>query len=397
MRTGRLKIAILAAAVLAIALGFVFILLKFQSDPTHSEPALAAGREGLPSSIGDAPNHVSGASKALPAVQVLKPQRRDIARTLTLPANISPWYQATLYAKVPGYLKWMGFDKGDTVKKKQLLAVIDAPEVEQQYRQAQADYKIKRITYQRKYSVWKENPDVIAKQDVDVAEAEAEAAQHIMEHRRTLLEYTSVEAPFAGMITARFADPGTLIQSAAGSATQAAPLYTIMDLDTVRVYVSVPQEAALLAEPGIPATLSVKEAPEQVFRGTVTRTAGALDPATRTLLVEIDLPNPDHVLKPGMYVSATLDLARHLSALALPPTAVVTSDRGKSVFVVSGDTARRVPIKTGLDDGVWLEVTEGLSGDEDVVVVGKSSLTDGQAVLASAYALPAGKPSSQKF
>ncbi len=96
-------------------------------------------------------------------VQVLKPQRRDLAQTLSLPANVSPWYQATLYAKVPGYLKWVGFDKGDQVKKGQLLAVIDAPEVEEQYRQAQADYKIKKVTYQRLASVWKENPDVIAK------------------------------------------------------------------------------------------------------------------------------------------------------------------------------------------------------------------------------------------
>jgi RND family efflux transporter MFP subunit len=374
MRTGRLRVVIFTAAGLAIALVLAFITIKSQSSSSpQSEPALTA------------------------PVQVLKLQRRDIARTLTLPANISPWYQATLYAKVPGYLKWMGFDKGDTVKKGQLLAVIDAPEVEQQYRQAQADYKIKRITYQRKHSVWKENPDVIAKQDVDVAEAEAEAARHIMDHRRTLLEYTSVAAPFVGLITARFADPGALIQSASGSATQAAPLYTIMDLDTVRVYVSVPQEAAMLAEPGIPATLSLKESPDQVFRGTITRTAGALDPATRTLLVEIDLPNPQHVLKPGMYVTATLYLERHLNALALPPTAVVRSDKGKFVFVVRDGTARRMPIKTGLDDGVWLEVTEGLSGDEHVVVVGQSGLTDGQAVRVSAYALPAGKSSSQKY
>jgi RND family efflux transporter MFP subunit len=143
--------------------------------------------------------------------------------------------------------------------------------------------------------------------------------------------------------------------------------------------------------------LSVKEAPGQVFRGPVTRTAGALDPATRALLVEIDLPNPKHVLKPGMYVTATLSLEQHLNALALPPTAVLAADGGKSVFVVADGKARRVPVRTGLDDGVWLEVTSGLSGDEDIVVVGKDGLREGQAVLASRYALPAGKPSSQKY
>lgn len=344
-------------------------------------------------------NHAEPSAAAGLPVQVVKPQRRDIAYTITLPANISPWYQATLYAKVPGYLTWMGFDKGDSVKKGQLLAVIDAPEVEQQYRQAEADYAIKQITFQRLHSVWKDNPDVIAKQDVDVAAAVAEGARHMRDNRRTMLDYTKVYAPFSGVITARFADPGALIQSAAVSATQAVPLYTIMDLDTVRVYVSVPQEVSLLAKAGVPVTLTFKESPGQEFKGSITRTTEALDPATRTLLVEIDMPNKERQLQAGTFVSATLSLRQHPNALVIPPAAIVTggSDKEKSVFVVEQGTARLASVKTDLDDGVWVEVVEGVTEDQDIVVVGKAGLKDGQAVNPSPYNLPAGKPSSQKY
>ncbi len=347
---------------------------------------------------GEAGKSVLTEGSAIP-VQVLKPQRRDLAQTLTLPANVSPWYQATLYAKVPGYLKWMGFDKGDQVKKGQLLAVIDAPEVEEQYRQAQADYKIKKVTYQRLANVWKENPDVIAKQDVDVAEAAAEAAKYLMDSRRTLLDYTKVYAPFSGVITARFADPGAMIQAATGSATQAVPLYTIMDLDIVRVYASVPQEAALLAKPGVKVVLTARELAAQEIIGAITRTTEALDPATRTLLVEIDVPNKDRRLQPGMFVNATFFLREHPNALVIPPSAIAAggTDKVKSVFVVRQGKAYRTPIKTDIDDGVWVEVVEGLTDDDEVVIVGKTGLTEGKSVLASPYNLPSGKPSSQKY
>lgn len=383
MHHPRLVIVVIA---LALLLGSLAVIMLREEQPASSQP----GR------ITSVPPTSSYSASALP-VQVMTPERRDIAQTLTLPANVSPWYQATLYAKVPGYLKWMGVDKGDSVKKGQLLAVIDAPEVEQQFRQAEADYRIKKVTYERLSNVWKDNPDVIAKQDVDMAEAAAEAARHLMDNRKTLLDYTKVYAPFTGVITARFADPGAMIQAATGSATQTAPLYTIMDLDTVRVYVSVPQEKAPLAKPGIRVDLSVKEAPGHVLTGTITRTTQALDPATRTLLVEVDMPNKERRLQPGMFVTATLTLEEHANALALPPAALANDKGGKSVFIVEEGLAKRVPVKTGLDDGVWIEITEGLQEGMEVVVVGKSGLTDGQPVRSSRYNLPAGTPASQKL
>ena len=168
------------------------------------------------------PTFISACSSCSPAdvdprqpvdVQVVKPLRRDVVYSIALPANVSPLYQTTLYAKVSGYLKWIGPDKGDTVKKNQVLAIIDAPEVEEQYQQAIADYKIKKITYDRLSNVLKETPDVIAKQDVDVSEA-ARKAPTLMEQRVALRDYTKVRAPYDGTITARFADPGALIQVA---------------------------------------------------------------------------------------------------------------------------------------------------------------------------------------
>ncbi len=330
-------------------------------------------------------------------VQILKPQRRNLVKSLSLPANVAPWQQATLYAKVPGYLKWVGVDKGDRVTKGQLLAIIDAPEVEQQYEQADADYRIKQVTAQRLMNVWKENPDVIAKQDVDVAEAAAAAAKHARDSRRTLLQYTKVTAPFTGTVTARFADPGAMIQSATGSATQAAPLFTIMDITTVRVYVSVPQEAVLLASPGVRARLTAREVPGREFEGTITRTTQALDPATRTMLVEIDLPNPDRLLRPGMFVTATLLLQEREQVLTLPPAALISDTPGQAAFVVENGVVRKVPIRTGLDDGVWIEITEGLTDTQDVVVVGRAQLRDGQPVQTSPYNLPAGTPARQKM
>lgn len=331
-------------------------------------------------------------------VQVLKAQRRDISRTLTLPGNVSPWYQATLYGKVSGYVKWIGVDKGDLVKKGQLLAVMDAPEIEDQYKQADADYEIKKVTYERYLSVWKESHDIIAKQDVDVVKAAADSAKHLRDSRRTLLGYTNIYAPFAGVITARFADPGALIQAATGSATQAAPLFTIMDMDTVRVYINVPQEAAPLAKAGSPVTLTAREWSEGVD-ATITRSTTALDPATRTLLVEIDVPNKDHRLEPGMFVSAVVHLQQHKNALVIPPSAFVPGRNGKekAVFVVANGKAKLTPVTTGIDDGLAVEIVDGLAGEEDLVAVGKSGLLDGQAVTPSLYNLPVGKPARQKI
>lgn len=331
-------------------------------------------------------------------VQVTKPVRQPLVYTITLPANISPLYQTTLYAKVSGYLKWIGPDKGDHVKKNQVVAIIDAPEIEEQYQQAVADYKIKKITFERLDKVLRESPDVIAKQDVDVAEATYEGAKNLMQQRAAMREYTKVRAPYDGSVTARFADPGALIQLATSSATNAIPLFTVMDLDTVRVYANVPQDESSWITPGkTTARVLLKELPDRSFAGTITRSTLALDPSTRSLLVELDLPNPDHVLRPGTYAELALDLREIPDALVLPPQAVISGPKGKSVFVISQGKAKSVPVQTGITNGTWIEIANGLDGSEDVVVVGKRRLLEGSPVQASPFKLPDAKRSQQKF
>ncbi|MGE3152227.1 MAG: efflux RND transporter periplasmic adaptor subunit [Nitrospiraceae bacterium] len=331
-------------------------------------------------------------------VQVAKPIRRTIAYTVTLPANIAPWYQTTLYAKVSGYLKWIGPDKGDQVKKDEVVAVIDAPEVEEQYQQAVADYKIKKLTYERLSNVWKTTPDVIARQDVDVAQAAYEGAKNQMQQRAVLRDYTKVRAPYDGVVTARFADPGALIQVATSSATTAIPLFTIMDLSTVRVYANVPQDDTPFVTPGTTKTVvNVKELTGRTFTGTVTRTTLALDPTTRSMLVEIDLPNPDHALRPGTFAEVILALREIPDALVVPPNALSTTNKTKLVYVVDQGRAKTKVVQTGITDGKWLEIVSGLTEQEEVVVVGKSKLTEGTPVKASPYNLPEGQVSSQRF
>jgi membrane fusion protein, multidrug efflux system len=373
------------------------VLLLWLGACQPEEPQRAA-KQGKSSADG------SYDGKALPAanepveVQVTKPVKKDLAYRITLPANIAPLYQTTLYAKVSGYLKWIGPDKGDQVMKGQVVAIIDAPEVEEQYQQAAADYKIKKITFDRLRSVWKESPDVIAKQDVDVAEAAYEGARNLMQQRAALRDYTKVRAPYDGTITARFADPGALIQVATSSATTAIPLFTIMDLNTVRVYANVAQDDSAWVTPGrTQATVRVQGLPDRSFSGPITRSTLALDPSTRSLLVEVDLPNADHALRPGTFAELVLTLREIPNALVVPPQAVNSSANGQSLFVVEQGIAKAVPVRIGITDGKWIEITDGLHGDEDVVVVGKRQLLDHSHVHASPFQLPEAKPAQQTF
>jgi len=382
----RMKLLVVGVG-LALLLGAGFWVLESGTQPVDPKASPSAAK----------PPAAATEAGSVPEVQVVKPARRDVAATLRLPATVSPLQQTTIYAKVAGYLKAVNYDKGDRVKQGQVLAVIDAPEIEQQYEEALADYTIKKVTYERLAQVWKQAPDVIAKQDVDVAEASAKAAQHLLEQRQTWLDYTKVRAPYAGVVTARFADPGALVQGATSSATQAVPLFTIMDVSTLRFYVNVPQEDAPFVKKGTLATIVLKEPAEKKIETTVTRSTMSLDPSTRTMLVEIDIPNPGEALVSGMFVEVILTLRQHQSALVVPPAALVADSSSKAVFVVDQGMARKVSITTDIDDGVWVEVTSGLTGAEDIVVVGKSQLVDGKPAKASPYNLPSGKPSSQKY
>src|SRR5712692_12054276 len=192
----RMKLLVVGVG-FALLLGAGFWVLGSGTQPADPKTSLSAAKAA--SAAKESGNVLE--------VQVVKPTRRDVAATLRLPATVSPYSQTTLYSKVSGYLKTIHVDKGDSVRAGQVLAVIEDPELEERYQQAQSEYAIKKVTYERLSNVWKENPDVIAKQDVDLAEAAYLGAKHALEQLAAMLDYTKVRATYKGVVTARYDHP----------------------------------------------------------------------------------------------------------------------------------------------------------------------------------------------
>jgi len=327
------------------------------------------------------------------AVAAVRPQRADVVRTISLPGDIIGRSQADLYAKVTGYLVRIDVDKGDWVKKGQVLAEIEVPELAQRLRRARANLEVRRVTYQRLQRVWSTDPRLLAREDVDVALGQYQQAQAEVEELEARFGYTKIVAPFDGVITARYVDPGALIEAnghASGSGTPAeqrqrsgpVPVVSMAEIDRLRVYVYVPEEETALVRQGQSATLTLREFPGRTFTGEVTRFATALDLATRTMLTEIDLDNTDHELYPGMYADVTLELARHPDALRVPATAVGTEGDTHFVFVVRDGVLVKAPVTTGIATGEWVEIPSGLSTGDVVVANMSPTLSAGDEVQA---------------
>lgn len=320
------------------------------------------------------------ADRSAPVVAVITPQRGDAVRSITLPGDLVGFYESALYAKVTGYLKSVLVDKGDWVKQGQLLAVIEVPELQQRLERARAALHVARVTYDRIYGVWKSDPRLVAREDVDVADGKLGEAQAQVEELSALVDYTRITAPFGGVITGRFADPGALIR-AGGQTSQAmtnensehpggtaTPVLSVAMIDKMRIYVYAPQGVVGLIKHGTPATLTLQDRPGKTYTGTVTRFATSLDLSTRTMLTEIDLPNSNHELYPGMYANVKLVLERHPNAIKLPNSAIVRGASGRFVFVVTRNRLVKVPVTTGINNGHDVEITSGLNGTEHVVM-----------------------------
>jgi multidrug efflux pump subunit AcrA (membrane-fusion protein) len=347
---------------------------------------LAAGCKGSE----DDPNAASGP----PAVAVIRPERGAVTRSLALPGDLVGLYASALHAKVTGYLKTIRVDKGDWVKKGELLAEIEVPELEQKLQRAKANLAVRRGTFERLRRVWETDHRLVAREDVDIAKGQFEQAKAEAEELQALVSYTQIVAPFDGVVTARFVDPGALIQASASPAGTSetegsspgkgagVPLVTLADIDTLRVYVYVPEEETSLIKIGLPVTLSLREFPGREFSASVTRYATALDLSTRTMLVEADIPNPSHELYPGMYADVRIELARHDDALKLPTTAIGGSGDTSFVYVVRDGRLAKLPVTTGFTNQSWVEIVSGLTGDESVVASMTPALADGEAVRA---------------
>lgn len=336
-----------------------------------------------------------------PMVGVIHPQRGEIVRTIELPGDVVGFYETALHAKVTGYLQSISVDKGDWVKAGQVLAQIQVPELHSNLARAQASLEIAKITYDRLERVQKSDPRLVSQQDVDMAFAKYQEAQSAMRTLQTMVAYTKIVAPFDGVITGRFADPGALIRAGGGDfgvnetsglispgATEGAgghrggggPILTLADIDKLRVYVYVPEGSYPQIRRGTPAILRFDEFPNRVFKGSVARFATSLDLATRTMLTEIDLDNPGRVLYPRSYAHVMLDLVRHPDALSLPAAAIQGSGTSSRVLVVKAGRIAEVPISTGINDGSRVEVTSGLTDQSMVVTTYSNALSPGEKV-----------------
>ncbi len=299
-----------------------------------------------------------------------------ITRSVVLPAQVVPLQQATLFAKVSGYLKTINVDKGDKVGAGAVLARIEIPELAAARARQEAELRAASSDYERLQKALAQTPDLVVPDTVDQARGRFEVARASLAESETLLGYATITAPFAGVVTQRYVDPGALIQ--AGNANSA--IVTLMDFSTVRLQVSVPEIEAARVAVGQPVRVTTDNLPGREFDGQVTRFTYALDPANRTMLAEAILKNPDLALRPGMLVTVKLGIERKEQANLMPTDAVVTERSNSFAYTVEGNKAVKHAIKVGFNDGKNVELLGGLDSGDAIVLVGKLKLSDGQPV-----------------
>jgi RND family efflux transporter MFP subunit len=339
----------------------------------------------------------------VPSVRTAPVRASPSTMAVTWPATTEAFEQANIYARASGYISNREVDIGSRVKAGQLLVEITAPELDHQIaqaegtlaqmqatlQQAKANRDLAKVTWDRDSPLVQKgwvtpqqgDTDRLTLQARDAAVAIAEAnitaqnAQLRVLHQQKI--YQSVVAPFDGVITLRNIDVGSLVQADATSGTF---LFTLMQSDVMRIQLYVPQDEAFGVVPGTAAVVRVPEMPSRDFPGTVTRIADALQPGTRTLLTEIDVPNPDHVLSPGVYCTVELKIPRKTPSLIVPSQAIVFNGDGLSVAVVEGGVARIRAVTVVRDFGKSVEVSTGVKDGDQVILNPPVDLVDGRKV-----------------
>src|SRR5438445_5742137 len=294
------------------------------------------------------------------------------------------YQESTLYAKVAGYLKTISVDKGDSVKEGDALAEIEAPEMLADLVKAKAEAEAAQLDYKRVTEAQRKASDLVMPQTVDAARAKSGVAAAGVQRIETLLSYAKITAPFSGVITKRWADPGALIPApTSAAAAKTAAVVTLMDFSTVRIDVAIPDTEAPFVKKDLPVKVTMDELPGRTSKGAITRFAYALDESTKTMATEIEISNRDLALRPGMWASVEIELKKKENALLIPAEALVTEKNKNSVFVVRDKKALKVALTTGFDDGVNVEILKGCGPGDAVIVAGKQSVTDGQRVQAT--------------
>ena len=376
-----------AAIVLAVVLGGAFLLVS--GIKAHDQAQLAAATEAK--------------TQEAPIVEVMAVGAGAPEQTLRLPAEARGWYTSTIYARVSGYLTRWFVDIGDRVKKFQVLAEIDTPELDAQLeagkaqlKASEAELKVReseaefaRTTFDRWAGSAKGVVSEQEREDKKASFASAVAKQHAAEARVNLdksnvdrltymAQFKQVSAPYDGVITERRIDIGDLVT--AGSTSSTTPLFGISQYDQIRVFASVPQNASSDIGVGATAKITAAELPSQVFEGKVTRTSESIDPQSRTLRVEVDLPNPDAKLLPGMYLKAEFNL-KSKSYIQIPASALLFRTGGPQVAVVQPDsTVKFRDVRIGRDNGNSVDIASGLSEGDRVVLNINNQIPDGSKV-----------------
>jgi RND family efflux transporter MFP subunit len=338
-------------------------------------------------------------------VQTIQPELRDLVRETTQPAKAQAFYSADLGVKVTGYVDSVPVDIGDKVKKGQTLAVIAAPEMKEQRNALKAEERELETGIQaaeanltavesetsriqdlvRKGSVTKKAGDeannrLIASQaEVAAAKARLGTATARLAEIDALIAYTTITAPFDGIVTFRAVDPGDLVHAAGGS-KGSDTLLRVAQVNKLRVVTHVPERDAVWLDVGDAVELEFDAFPGKVFTGTIARKSGALNRSTQRMQAEIDLDNSDGQLLPGLYGRVRISLEKRPGALVLPAGAVRFGQGPSHVYVVSGSTVKHQPVTIGLDHGDWVEILSGLSGNEQIVNGMLGRLKDGASV-----------------
>jgi RND family efflux transporter MFP subunit len=339
------------------------------------------------------------AQVALTAVSVVSPKQTAPTEEIILPGNVQPFITSPVYARTNGYLKKWYFDIGAHVKKGQLLAIIETPEVDQQLQQArsnlltaQANLELATITKTRYQGLLKKH--AVSQQDSDNAvgtynanKAIVQADQATVEQYSALVSFEKVYAPFDGVITARNTDIGDLINSGS-TANVKTDLFHIAQPGTLRVYVNVPEEYSRGVKVGMTADLALAEFPGRTFQGNLVRTADAINMTTRTLLIEIDVANPTNTLLTGSYAEVHLKVPTQSSTFIIPVNTLIFRSEGLRVGVVKDQKVTLTAVTPGHDFGNQIEIVAGLKPDDQIVINPPDSIITGQQVQIVQATLP---------
>jgi RND family efflux transporter, MFP subunit len=314
------------------------------------------------------------------SVEVAKPQKRSFIAEVLITGTARPSQKVTLYAMESGYVQNIVIDIGDMVSKGEVVAVLANPELVRQHEQKKAQLKAKKSIYERLESIHERTPAITPLQLVEDAEAEFFSVEAGLNALKDRMNFLSVKAPFAGKITKRLVDHGALVQS---GLTEDNPqgIVELQEISPIRLTIPLPESDVTAIETGMDVTVTFPELPGESFQAKISRTAGALDPASKTMQVEIDIDNPNGLIKPGMYAKALMQISRRESVLSLPVTAQWIFQNQPFVLIVKNGKVERVPLRKGLSNKDYFEVLNPEIIESSLVIVqGKGLVQPGQIV-----------------